>query len=71
MSAMTAANNVTDTLAGRLDGDLLRPADPGYDQARKVWNAMIDRRPRLIVRAASACDVAAAVRTARDLGLDE
>jgi FAD binding domain len=49
---------------------ILTPGDPGYDQARTVWNAMIDRRPRIIARCAGAADVAAAVRTARDLGLE-
>jgi FAD/FMN-containing dehydrogenase len=49
---------------------MLTPGDPGYDQARTVWNAMIDRRPRIIARCASAADVAAAVRTARDQGLE-
>jgi FAD/FMN-containing dehydrogenase len=52
-------------LADRLDGQLLLPADVGYDEARTVWNAMIDRRPRLIVRCASVPDVVAAVRFAR------
>jgi FAD/FMN-containing dehydrogenase len=49
---------------------MLTPGDPGYDQARTVWNAMIDRRPRIIARCAGAADVVAAVRTARDLGLE-
>jgi hypothetical protein len=47
---------------------MLTPGDPGYDQARTVGNAMIDRRPRIIARCAGAADVAAAVRTARDGG---
>jgi FAD/FMN-containing dehydrogenase len=50
-------------------GDALRPGDAGYDEARQVWNGMIDRRPALIVRAADRDDVASAVRLARDEGL--
>jgi FAD/FMN-containing dehydrogenase len=48
-----------------LKGSLLTPDSPGYDEARTVWNAMIDRRPGLIVRCADATDVARAVRFAR------
>ena len=47
-------------------GDLLRPNDEGYDDARKVFNGMIDRRPAIIARCADAQDVAAAVNLARD-----
>src|SRR5438105_13328494 len=57
-------------LAKSLDGDVLLPGDPGYDTARAVWNAMVDRRPRLIARCRSVRDVQAAVRTARDLNLE-
>lgn len=49
---------------------MLQQGDPGYDQARTVWNAMIDRRPRIIARCVSVGDVVTAVRTARDLGLE-
>lgn len=49
---------------------ILMPGDPGYDAARSVWNAMVDRHPRVIARCASPDDVVAAVRAARDLGLE-
>ena len=50
--------------------EILRPGEPGYDTARRVWNGMIDRRPRLIARCASTADVVAAVRQARELDLE-
>ena len=59
-----------DDLAGRLTGRLLRPADDGYDAARRVHNGLVDRAPAVIVRCRSADDVAAAVRFARGAGLD-
>ena len=49
-----------DDLAGRLSGRLLRPADEGYDAARRVHNGLVDRAPAVIVRCRSADDVAAA-----------
>ncbi len=55
--------------AARFRGDLLRPADPGYDAARRIWNGMIDRRPALIARCVSPADVIAAVDFARDRDL--
>src|SRR5499425_2975645 len=56
-------------LRANLRGPLLRPGDGGYDEARKVWNGMIDRRPALIARCAGVADVIAAVRFARTHGL--
>jgi FAD/FMN-containing dehydrogenase len=53
-----------------LDGQVLLDGDPGYDEARAVWNAMVDRRPRMIVRCGSVPDVVAAVRAARELDLE-
>lgn len=53
-----------------LRGPALLPADTGFDEARTVWNAMIDRRPAIIVRAQGAADVMAAVRFAREEDLD-
>ena len=54
------------TLKASLRGGLIGPGDPGYDEARKVYNAMIDRRPRLIARCADVADVIAAVNFARE-----
>ena len=53
----------------RFTGDLLEPGDDGYDEARTVFNAMIDRNPRLIVRCAGAADVVAGILLARESGL--
>ncbi len=49
-----------------LRGELIRPEDEGYHDARRVWNAMIDRRPALIARCAGAADVISAVNLARE-----
>ncbi len=57
-------------LAGTLDGSVLLPGDPAYDATRTVWNAIVDRRPRLIIRCASVRDVVTAVRTAREHDLE-
>ena len=52
------------------DGRLLEDGTPGYDEARTVWNAMVDRRPRAIVRCANADDVAEAIRYGRERDLE-
>jgi FAD/FMN-containing dehydrogenase len=49
---------------------ILRPGEDGYDQASQVWNAMVDRRPALIVRCRETRDVVEAVALARDEGLE-
>jgi len=52
-----------------LGGTVIRRGDAGYDQARRLWNGMIDRSPRMIVRCGSTADVVAAVNFARDNNL--
>lgn len=52
-----------------LRGDLLRPDDPRYEAARKVYNGMIDRHPNLIARCADVADVISSVRFARETGM--
>src|SRR2546427_5377 len=52
--------------ASELHGEIVRPQDEGYDDARKIWNAMIDRRPALIVRCRDAEDVTRSIAFARD-----
>src|SRR5688500_15077128 len=53
-----------DALAGGLRGRLLTAGSPGYDEARTIWNAMIDRRPALIAQCGEAADVQRVVRFA-------
>ena len=69
---MATSASFTETLSrftSSVRGDVLRPGSAGYDQARAVWNGMIDRRPAVIVRCRDADEVAAAVRFGRDSGL--
>ena len=56
-------------LQGRFHGDLLTPGHQDYDTARRVFNAMIDRRPALIARCAGTSDVVAALAFGREQGL--
>ena len=55
---------------GTVRGSVLTPGDPGYDEARSIWNGLIDRRPALIVQCSGAADVVDAVNFAREQGLD-
>ena len=50
-------------------GELLRPADDGYDAARRVWNATVDKRPALIARCTGTADVLKMVGFAREHNL--
>ena len=58
-----------DALRGGLRGVLMLPGEAGYDEARTIWNAMIDKRPAAVVRAAGASDVIQTVRLAAKHGL--
>jgi FAD/FMN-containing dehydrogenase len=57
-------------LTGSFAGQILRPGDPGFDEARAVWNGMFDRRPAMILRCRTTEDVVAAVGVARTTGLE-
>jgi len=59
-----------ETLRRSFAGEIVTPDAPGYDGARRVWNAVFDRRPALIVRPASVDDVIAAVRFGRERDLE-
>lgn len=52
-----------------LKGEVIEPDDNGYDEARKIWNGMIDKRPRIIARCSHTGDVVNAVNFARETGL--
>ncbi|HEY7968051.1 MAG TPA: FAD-binding oxidoreductase [Solirubrobacteraceae bacterium] len=56
-------------LRAAIRGEVVAPGDAAYDEARAVWNGMIDRRPALVARCAETADVVAAVNFARDQGL--
>jgi len=67
--AMTTEQTMRASLARSFGGELIGRDDEGYDQARRVENAYVDRCPALIAKARDAADVGAAVRWARDSGV--
>ncbi|MEV0292713.1 FAD-binding oxidoreductase [Nocardia sp. NPDC050710] len=67
---MTRTSVDLDALRARMDGALVVPGDDGYDEARKVWNGSIDRRPLAIAQCAGPDDVSAAITFARASGVD-
>ena len=67
---MTETKIDADGLAARLSGAVVQASDPGYDEARKLYNAMIDRRPALIAQVADVDDVVAAVNFGREHDLE-
>jgi len=66
--AILSENLISDFTA-QIRGDVVLPADPSYDEVRKIWNAMIDRHPGMIVRCAGVSDVMHSVTLARDHNL--
>ena len=69
MASPSKAGAALSALREDLAGDVFAPEDPGYDEARAVFNAMIDRRPAVIAQCVNEDDVVRAVRFARDLDL--
>ena len=59
-------NEAIASLKNNVSGQVVLPDDANYDEVRKIWNAMIDRRPAVIVRCATANDVPVALKFARD-----
>ena len=66
MTEATVDQEALDAFVAGVRGDVFRPGDEGYDEARAIWNGLIDRRPALIVRCTGAADVVDAVNFARE-----
>src|SRR6266545_4606704 len=64
------ARLTVDKLREQVRGEVITPDDEAYERARRVFNAMIERRPAVVVRCANAGDVIAAVNFARDQQVD-
>lgn len=69
LADLTLDAETVQTLRAGVRGPVLEPGDTGYDEARAIWNGLIDRRPALIVQPSGAADVVDAVNFARDHGL--
>ncbi|MCQ9182784.1 FAD-binding oxidoreductase [Streptomyces sp. IBSBF 2953] len=69
MASPSTAGAALSALREELVGDVFAPEDPGYDEARTVFNAMIDRRPAVIAQCVDESDVVRSLRFARDLDL--
>ena len=66
---MAGHSAIVRALEGSFAGKIVAPGDAEYEAARRVWNAMVDRRPAVIARCAKASDVVAALGVAREFGL--
>src|SRR5688572_25095700 len=69
MTTLRIESTVIEAFRPTLEGTLILSGDAGYDDARRVWNGMVDRSPGCIVRCAGVADVVAAVNFARQHGL--
>jgi len=67
---MAVAKQELDRFRTSIKGSVVRPEDPSYDEVRKIWNAMIDRRPAVIVRCADSSDVQRAISFAGENRLE-
>src|SRR6266496_4538186 len=68
-AATVIEDEAVETFRTGMRGAVLRPGDRGYDEARRVWNGMIDKHPALIARCTGAADVITAVNFARQHNL--
>jgi hypothetical protein len=64
------SKQIADSFKSKVKGQIVLPTDSSYDEVRQIWNAMIDRRPALIVRCAEADDVPQTTAFARENGLE-
>src|SRR5258706_582606 len=67
--ATQVSSAAIEKLRASLHGDIVMPDDPGYDEARKIWNGDIDRRPAVIARCADVDDVRVALAFGKESGL--
>ena len=70
MPSIASVDRASAELAATFGGQLLKPADAGYEEARKVHNGLVDKRPALIARCRGVADVMDAVNLTRRLGLE-
>ena len=70
MAVTVAVADAVEALRGGFRGRVVEPDGASYDEDRKLYNAMIDKRPRVIAQCADVADVIAALKTGRETGLD-